>query len=122
VPRKVVAPNGQQASHKTDRVFLVIIVAIVVIVVGYGAVMAIRATTIQPPQATAIPAVIEINRIKVDEAKALLDSGQAVLIDARSAASYTSQHATGAISIPEASAADLIPQLPKDKTLIFYCT
>lgn len=122
MPRKVIVPKGQQASHRTDRVFLAIIVAIVVVVIGYGAVMAIRSTAIQPPQATAIPEVIEVNRIKVDEAKALLDSGQAILLDARSAESYAKQHATGAFSFPEAQELELLSQLPKDKILIFYCT
>lgn len=122
MPRKVIVPKGQQASHRTDRVFLTIIVAIVVVVIGYGAVMAIRSTAIQPPQATAIPEVIEVNRIKVDEAKALLDSGQAILLDARSAESYAKQHATGAVSFPEAQELELLSQLPKDKILIFYCT
>jgi hypothetical protein len=122
VPRKINAPQTQQTTHKTDRIFLVIIVAILLLVIGYGTVMMIRSTAIRPPQPTATVLAVEISRIKVDEAKALLDSGQAILIDARAAASYTSQHATGAISLPEASADTLIPQLPKDKILIFYCT
>jgi rhodanese-related sulfurtransferase len=122
VPRKLNAPQAQQASRKTDRIFLIIIVAVLVVVIGYGAVMMIRSTSIQPPQATPTVQAIEINRIKVDEAKALLDSGQAILLDARSAESYASQHATGAISFPEAKELELLSQLPKDKILIFYCT
>lgn len=122
MPRKVIAAQGQQTSRKTDRVFLLIIVAVLVIVIGYGAVMMVRSTTIQPPQATAIPEVIEINRIKVDETKALMDSGQAILLDARSAESYAKQHATGAVSFPESLELELLSQLPKDKILIFYCT
>jgi hypothetical protein len=122
VPRKVVVAGNQQTTRKTDRVFLIILVAVLVVVIGYGAVMMIRSTTVPTPQATATVALIEVNRIKVDEAKALIDSGQAVLYDARSAESYASQHATGAISFPEAKELELLSTLPKDKILIFYCT
>jgi len=126
VPRKVNAPAGKQPSRNTDKIFLIILVIILVIVIGYGAVMMIRSTqggiAVQPAQATATVPVIEINRINVEEAKALLDSGQAILLDARSAESYASQHATGAISFPEAKELELLAQLPKDKILIFYCT
>jgi Flp pilus assembly protein CpaB len=122
LPRKIAMSQGQQASKKTDRIFLIILVAVLLVVIGYGAVMMIRSAATQPLQATATPVAIEISRIKVDEAKALIDSGQAILLDARSAESYTSQHATGAISFPEAKELELLAQLPKDKILIFYCT
>ncbi|MHB1355565.1 MAG: rhodanese-like domain-containing protein [Anaerolineae bacterium] len=74
------------------------------------------------PQTTAIPKVVEINRIKVDEAKALVESGQAILLDVRTAESYASQHAAGAVLFPEAKELEFLSQLPKDKILIFYCT
>lgn len=122
MPRKVIVPKGPQRAAKTDKIFLMIILAVLVVVIGYGAVMMVRSTTTQPPQATAVPAVIEISRIEVDETKALMDSGQAILLDTRSAESYASQHASGAVSFPEAKELELLATLPKDKILIFYCT
>ena len=120
--RKVVVPKGPLAAAKTDRIFLLIILAVLVVVIGYGAVMMVQSTTTQLPQATAVPKVVEINRIQLDETKALLDSGQAILLDVRTAESYASQHASGAVSFPEDRELELLATLPKDKILIFYCT
>lgn len=90
-----------------------------------------RPTETQTSSATsavpsATPATVrssaDVQRITPAEAKALLDAGQAVLYDARSAESYASQHAAGAISFPEEDVEARFGELPTDKTLIFYCT
>ena len=64
----------------------------------------------------------DVQRIKVLDAKTLLDNGQAVLYDPRSESSYLEEHAAGALSFPEARAADRVGELPTDTALIFYCT
>ena len=64
----------------------------------------------------------DVQRITLTDAKALLDGGTAVLIDARSAASYSSKHAAGAISLPEEEVDTRADELPTDKALIFYCS
>lgn len=65
----------------------------------------------------------DVQRIDPEEAKALLDSGEAVLYDARSVDAYQTQRAEGAVSFPEAEAAAHVDELPDDGTaLIFYCT
>lgn len=65
----------------------------------------------------------EVQRISPREAKALLDSGEATLYDTRSADAYRSQHAAGAISLPEEDLASRFDELPDDgRALIFYCT
>jgi len=65
----------------------------------------------------------DVQRISPEEAKALLDSGEAMLYDARSAVAYQTQRAEGAVSFPETDAAARIDELPDDGTaLIFYCT
>lgn len=65
-----------------------------------------------------------VPRIAVDEAKAALDSGEAVIIDVRSADAYANSHAEGAINIPlgefETDIANV--QLEKDQWIITYCT
>ena len=64
----------------------------------------------------------DVQRISPQEAKALLDSGEAVLYDTRSVDAYQTQRAQGAVSFPEATTAHL-DELPDDGTaLIFYCT
>ena len=66
--------------------------------------------------------VKDVQRITLADAKALLDSGTAVLLDARSAKAYNSKHAAGAISLPEEEVVARFSELPADKVLIFYCT
>jgi rhodanese-related sulfurtransferase len=62
----------------------------------------------------------DVQRISPLEARVLVEGGGAVLYDTRSADSYGSQHAAGAISFPESEASRRIGELPTDKTLIFY--
>jgi 3-mercaptopyruvate sulfurtransferase SseA len=74
------------------------------------------------PQATlAIPYPI-VPRVSVQEAKDKMDSGQAVLIDVRSKASYDASHAVGAISIPEEEIRSRLGELPREQEIILYCT
>ncbi len=63
-------------------------------------------------------------RITVEEAKAAFDSGQAIIVDVRSADSYSAGHAVGAISIPLAEFETNISNiaLEKDQWIITYCT
>jgi hypothetical protein len=63
-----------------------------------------------------------VRRITLANAKALLDSNEAVLYDVRSVDQYQAQHAAGAISLPESEVAARLRELPTDKALIFYCT
>lgn len=62
----------------------------------------------------------DVQRITATEAKSLLDSGEAMLYDTRSAAAYDAVHAAGALSFPEAEAAARFAELPTDKSLVFY--
>jgi hypothetical protein len=64
----------------------------------------------------------DVPRITVQELKAKLDAGQAVLFDARSQESYTRQHIAGAISMPQDEVGGRVAELPTDKLVVFYCT
>lgn len=64
----------------------------------------------------------DVLRISIQDAMAMLDAGDAVLYDARTAASYRNQHAEGAISLPEDEVGERFESLPEDKAIIFYCT
>ncbi|MBN8658639.1 MAG: rhodanese-like domain-containing protein, partial [Anaerolineae bacterium] len=58
------------------------------------------------------------------DAKAAIDSGQAILVDVRSADSYATGHAAGAMSIPLGNFEVNIDKLSleKDQWIITYCT
>ena len=66
----------------------------------------------------------DVPRVSVEEAKAALDSGVAIIVDVRSPAAFETSHVAGAINIPlgeiERNPAGL--DLPKDEWIITYCT
>ncbi len=80
--------------------------------------------TVPPPTPSAVPLALftidEVRRISPAEAKALLDSGRAVLYDVRSTAEYQAQHAEGSVSLPGDSVAARFGELPASKSLVFY--
>ncbi len=60
-------------------------------------------------------------RISVDEAKAMLDKGNAVVIDVRQPDEWASGRVAGAIHIPVDDVLARIDELPTDKDLLFIC-
>jgi 3-mercaptopyruvate sulfurtransferase SseA len=90
----------------------------------------VTATQVQGPSITKQPqgdipqTEADVPRISVEDAKAALDGGKAIIVDVRSAESYAAGHAAGAISIPltgiEANPAGL--GLDKEQWIITYCT
>jgi hypothetical protein len=66
----------------------------------------------------------EVPRVPLDVAKAAIDSGEAIVVDVRSAEAYQASHIPGAISIPladiEANPTGL--KLDKNQWIITYCT
>lgn len=79
-------------------------------------------TVVPSARPVVVHSAADVQRITPDKAKSLLDGGQAVLYDARSAGAYRSQHAASAISFPEADVIARFDELPVDTALIFYCT
>ena len=64
----------------------------------------------------------DMPRITVQELKAKLDAGQALVFDARLQPAYAQKHIAGAISMPQAEVAARLTELPTDKLAVFYCT
>lgn len=66
----------------------------------------------------------DVPRISVMEAKVAVESGQAILVDVRSAQSYADLHAASAISIPLDIFETNIGSVPLQKSdwIITYCT
>lgn len=65
-----------------------------------------------------------VHRVTVEEAKAALDSGAAIIVDVRSQEAYDASHVAGALFVPlgefETNIAGV--DLPKDQWIITYCT
>jgi hypothetical protein len=66
----------------------------------------------------------EVPRISLSDAKAAVDSGQAIFVDVRSAQAYSELHAKDAISIPLDIFETNINSVSLEKTdwIITYCT
>jgi rhodanese-related sulfurtransferase len=74
----------------------------------------------QPQQAVNLAEVLaSVPRIKPQEAKAQVDSGKALIVDVRS---IIRRQIKGSRHIPLAQLPLLMKDLPKDKTIITYCT
>ena len=85
-------------------------------------------TTIVEPvvtlQSDSLPATdADVPRVSIEEARAALESGAAVLVDVRAPEAFDSRHIAGAISIPlgqiEMDLASVA--LEKDRWIITYC-
>ena len=61
-------------------------------------------------------------RINVQQAQDLIARGQAFFVDVRNQPAYDQGHIPGAKLIPLAEVADRIGELPRDKTIITYCS
>ena len=80
-----------------------------------------QTTTAQAPIAEEIP-YPEIARASLEEAKAALDSGSAILLDVRSAEAFAGQHIAGAVNIPTAEIETRLSELDPNAWIIPYCT
>ena len=61
-------------------------------------------------------------RINVQQAQDLATRGQAYFVDVRNQPAYDQGHIPGAKLIPVAEVANHIRELPRDKTIITYCS
>jgi len=65
---------------------------------------------------------LEVPRVTLEEAKTAFDSGEAIFVDVRSAASYETSHIPGALSIPLGELESRINELDPHQWIITYCT
>ena len=63
-----------------------------------------------------------VRRLSVEELRKLVAAGEVVLYDTRSKMQYDEEHIEGARSLPQNEVEARAGELPRDKTLVFYCT
>lgn len=63
-----------------------------------------------------------VRRVTPAELQALLEDGRTVVYDTRSKMAYDAEHIKGALSLPYDEVIARAGELPRDKTLVFYCT
>ncbi|HEX6622879.1 MAG TPA: rhodanese-like domain-containing protein [Pyrinomonadaceae bacterium] len=62
-----------------------------------------------------------VRRVTTDEARALVERGEALIVDVRVKGDYDKGHIKGSICVPRTEIDKRLAELPKDKLLIFYC-
>ncbi len=70
----------------------------------------------------ATPSKVKISRISIDDVKKRMDD--VVFVDARSATALSRNplQVPGAIHVPAKEVAKALKRLPRDRTLVTYCT
>jgi predicted small secreted protein len=63
-----------------------------------------------------------VRRITLVELRDALDKGTAIVVDTRAADAYKQSHIKGSINIPVDQVANRINDLPRDKTIVAYCS
>ena len=76
------------------------------------------------PQTTtpAAPHTDGVRRITTVELQDLISKGQAYVVDVRNDAAYNLGHIRGAKLIPNTEIGTRIKELPRDKTIVTYCS
>ena len=64
----------------------------------------------------------DVKRITTAELEALMKEGKAVVVDVRNKAMFDAGHIRGAKLIPVGEVANRANELPKDKTIVTYCS
>ena len=62
-----------------------------------------------------------VRRVTTDEARAMAERGEALIVDVRAKGDYDRGHIKGAVCVPRTEIDKRLAELPKDKLLIFYC-
>jgi len=82
--------------------------------------------TVSTPNATAsaTPNTMSdgVRRVTLVELRDMLDKGTAIVVDTRGIDAYKQNHIKGSISIPVDQVADHIDELPRNKTIVTYCS
>lgn len=125
-------PQSSQALSKLSPPVLLLVIGILLL--AGGALFYVLGRNVPEQVAVQEPANIpaavvesdipypEVARISVEEAKAQVDAGTAVLLDVRPLEDYETGHAANARSIPLAELPNRYPELSPDAAILTYCT
>ena len=72
------------------------------------------------PHPTSTPNV-GVRRVTTEEARAMVERGEALIVDVRAKGDYDRGHIKGAVCVPRTEIDKQLAELPKDKLIIFYC-
>jgi hypothetical protein len=123
--------SGQRAAARGPRwpliaivgggVLLIAIALVLALGGGRGAQTQVASSPTEEPGASNIP-YPSVERISPEETHAMVQNGEAIIVDVRDQAAFEAGHAAGALSLPEAELADRLSELPRQQMIITYCT
>ena len=96
-----------------------------------AAVMLVACNAVDTPVATNVPKQSNnpqtanpdgARRITIEEFEALMKEGKAFVVDVRNQAAYDVGHIPGARLIPAGEIGNHVNELPRDKTIVTYCS
>ena len=102
-------------------VFSVLILVTAVVVISCDRATKV-ATKAQGPKGPEVTYADGARRISIDEFEAMRQNGEVFVVDVRNQASYDAGHIPGARLIPAAEIANHLNELPRDKTIVTYCS
>ena len=102
--------------------FSLLILATAVILISCNSHDRIANSNVPKPAGPEVTYADGARRITIDEFDAMVKNGEAFVVDVRNQASYDVGHIPGAKLIPAAEIANHINELPRDKTIVTYCS
>ena len=79
-------------------------------------------TNSRKPAGTEVTYADGARRVTIEELDAMIKNGEAYIVDVRNQASYDIGHIPGSKLIPAGEIANRISELPRDKTVVTYCS
>jgi predicted sulfurtransferase len=102
-------------------VLLIAIALVLALTGGGGAQTQVASAPTDEPETGNIP-YPSVERIPPEEAHAMVQNGEALIVDVRDRAAFEAGHVAGALSLPEAELSDRLSELPRQQMIITYCT
>lgn len=112
----------RQKQRRNDLLPLLLIGAGVLLVIAVLVWQATRSNQTATPAANPNDPTSGVERVSLEDAKAALDSGEAIFLDVRDSQSYEVGHIPGAVNIPLALLQNRANELDSNKWIITYCT
>jgi hypothetical protein len=112
--------RGGRMSDRPGRLMTPMLLVIIGVLLIVGAIIVLflpRGANPAPTDEIPFP---EVERVRLDEAKAAFDAGSAVFVDVRSSDQFAASHIPGALSIPLAELEDRLAELDPGAWIIPY--
>jgi 3-mercaptopyruvate sulfurtransferase SseA len=106
-----------------SALLIVALAVLLAVSAGHKKESAVAAQPAQTPQPQQQPTPTDgVRRVTIEELRAALEKGTALVVDVRSADQYKAGHIKGAVWIPGNEIAARTKELPKDKLIVTYCS